>query len=111
MPILKMHAHFEKSKKLRFFFLTLHIYDDVQKVCGPTMKEKRYKGHSMYENILQVNIKTSIKKKVAILARHPWSRQPEKLPNPEITETLHTLLTIASINDSEKWKGMYITYY
>ena len=22
----------------------------VQKVCGPTLKEKRYKGHSMYEN-------------------------------------------------------------
>ena len=22
----------------------------IQKVCGPNMKEKRYKGHSMYEN-------------------------------------------------------------
>ena len=25
-------------------------YEGVQKVCGPTMKEKRYKGHSMYVN-------------------------------------------------------------
>ena len=25
-------------------------YEGVKKVCGPTMKEHRYKGHSMYEN-------------------------------------------------------------
>ena len=27
------------------------ITSGVQKVCGSTMKEQRFKGHSMYENI------------------------------------------------------------
>ena len=47
----------------------------VQKVCGLTMKEKRYKGHSMYEdttsqyeNIYQ---EKKFSNRFAILARHP----------------------------------------
>ena len=31
-------------------FKKIGIYEGCSKVCGMTMKEQRYKGHSMYEN-------------------------------------------------------------
>ena len=80
-----LHHTFQKNKNIEFLNYVIMIANnciitkctrDVQAVCGLTMKENRYKVHSLYKNTTgqYKNIDQEEVKKsdlFAILARHP----------------------------------------